>query len=358
MRSLRSTARRAFTLVELLVVIAIIALLISLLLPALASARDAAKATVCSANLRSIAQSHQTYANEFKDMIAGSPLTSGFDWLPPRNGNPYTKTSPAMFNGISVQTWDFYGPLLYHMNIKGPNDGVDIATQNGDISHRKNRWEWYRDAPYFSCPSNNITAAIFGANSLNLGAGKMMSYNMSTQFTSTEDASPIGTSPRPQIDRRGYFPRFNSLGQASMKAIVFEGHRYADGSTAPDIEIAPLAAFGGAFGGTGPWYSQSKELDRSAAPGESGRAAHISGSRLDPRRYAFRHGFKKSNNYDTIVYGNLAFGDGHVEIKSDGDATNPDYWFPGGTIFREPLDTWNYTRSQFAPKCAAGYKVP
>ncbi len=56
--------KSSFTLIELLVVVAIIAVLVAILLPALSSAREAAKITVCSSNLRQIGQADITYADE------------------------------------------------------------------------------------------------------------------------------------------------------------------------------------------------------------------------------------------------------------------------------------------------------
>ncbi|RMH13117.1 MAG: DUF1559 domain-containing protein [Planctomycetota bacterium] len=58
-----------FTLIELLVVIAIIALLIGILLPALAKAREAARAAACLSNQRQIGIALMEYANMFNDFI-------------------------------------------------------------------------------------------------------------------------------------------------------------------------------------------------------------------------------------------------------------------------------------------------
>ncbi len=59
----RRSSTRGFTLIELLVVIAIIALLVSILLPSLASARNQARNTVCTSNLKSMALATQLYLN-------------------------------------------------------------------------------------------------------------------------------------------------------------------------------------------------------------------------------------------------------------------------------------------------------
>jgi prepilin-type N-terminal cleavage/methylation domain-containing protein len=61
--------RRAFTLIELLVVISIVALLISLLLPALGKAREVARTTVCTVNIRGIGQASLLYAGDYKSQI-------------------------------------------------------------------------------------------------------------------------------------------------------------------------------------------------------------------------------------------------------------------------------------------------
>ncbi len=81
--------KRAFTLIELLVVIAIIAILAAILFPVFASAKEKAKQTSCTSNLRQMGTSVQLYLSDYDDRFPmaspndGAAWQSGFIWPVP-----------------------------------------------------------------------------------------------------------------------------------------------------------------------------------------------------------------------------------------------------------------------------------
>ncbi len=106
----RHQAKMAFTLIELLVVVAIIGILASLLLPALKSAREAARRTACLSNLRQVGLAVGQYAIDFGGRLPPSAVNAGQRITYPHH-TYYAYLLPFASSGFAYGPWQNLGHL-------------------------------------------------------------------------------------------------------------------------------------------------------------------------------------------------------------------------------------------------------
>ena len=122
--SIYSSRRRGFTLVELLVVIAIIGILVALLLPAVQAAREAARRTQCSNQLKQIGLA----AHNHHDTKSTFP-SGGLHWSNPRNFvGGGTSGIPC---GPDSQNWGWAYQILPFLELNSLYDEPNSSTVAG-----------------------------------------------------------------------------------------------------------------------------------------------------------------------------------------------------------------------------------
>jgi prepilin-type N-terminal cleavage/methylation domain-containing protein/prepilin-type processing-associated H-X9-DG protein len=125
-------SRRGFTLIELLVVIAIIAVLIALLLPAVQSAREAARRTQCVNNLKQIGLAMHNYHQTHNVFPSGSipayssPPATQDGWI---NWSPHAALLQYLEVGSIYNSLNFnYSPSYFTGNFNGDVNSTGINT--------------------------------------------------------------------------------------------------------------------------------------------------------------------------------------------------------------------------------------
>ena len=136
----RADTPRAFTLVELLVVIAIIGMLVALLLPAVQSAREAARRMECSNHLKQIGLALHNYAQAFRAFPPGciAMETTRYD--------PWTNANATSGTGLHGTGWMVQVlPFLEQTQVYGNWDFATNVLGNAALAQT--------DIAAFYCPT-------------------------------------------------------------------------------------------------------------------------------------------------------------------------------------------------------------
>src|SRR5262245_46344021 len=181
---------RGFTLVELLVVIAIIGVLVALLLPSIQAAREAARRSQCSNNLKQIGLAIHNYEDTFKAMPPGNYHGVHGSWCLHLLPFLEQKNAHAGFqNSGGIQTFRT-GGIRY-------GDSVNVAAVTGKYF------------AFYTCPSDvrnestksqysGITSHNYVANYGNTTRGRM---------------SPVGTTSTGAPNVFGGAPLIEVIGE-------------------------------------------------------------------------------------------------------------------------------------------------
>ncbi len=177
----KRSPRRAFTLVELLVVIAIIGILVGLLLPAVQSAREAARRMQCSNNLKQVTLAMHNYESSHRKLPSNYTTGAGTSG----NFSVFSQMAPFFEQGNMLSMIHFDQPLTVGCcpgQLVAPHD-VAAATP----------------IPMLTCPSEDSDRTFY-VTSLG-GAGPTQAYS-ATNYA-MNNGSGIGTQYDTRVATNG-----------------------------------------------------------------------------------------------------------------------------------------------------------
>ncbi len=305
MRKFSSHPRSAFTLIELLVVIAIIGVLIALLLPAVQSAREAARRSQCSNNLKQIGLGFHNFESANTHFPQGPhdghPESVGLDGVTPEpEGFNYVEAAPPAYGETTCCRADHpdgYNHFFHILPFMEQQNVYDLANFDAaPIWYRLDRGPNYAGdddvarvaIPIFFCPTRRAPTTEYngGTRSRNDYAGNAgffqgeiyecsspwgpSGYQESSQFT---PPPPLGLAPN--RDERAQENQGNTGGRKG--AILWSGQG----------QTRKLADFRDGLSNSIVVAEKSLPLDRHGSDGGDNERWHNSGWDEDCIRYHF-----------------------------------------------------------------------
>lgn len=214
--------RFGFTLVELLVVIAIIGILIALLLPAVQAAREAARRSQCTNNMKQLGVAIHNYHDTHK-VFPPAGLDYGWAGDPNTSYSRAPKTPPAV-SRLNVSGWVMVLPYLEQSALHDQYDftmAANTYTRNAwpgslpGVASTVNEGVVCTVIPAFRCPSDQIVPTMTDENRTNYGVangdGAKTNYDFSVQrhdYYYKYDWGHSGGRQRPNHPTAYYVRRF------------------------------------------------------------------------------------------------------------------------------------------------------
>ena len=273
---------RGFTLIELLVVIAIIALLIGLLMPSLAAARESGRTVVCASSIRQLAVASTVYAADYKGLYC--------------NGNFDNRTASG-FGRLDQVGW-----VANDLNGGYTNPGKLLCPSSESRSNENLNFNRINNNSFVNFTSQEIQDLITRGYNTNYCQSWYMAY---TGMTSNYPQR----APNPKDRRyvRGPLSESHVLNTTPGRVPLF-GDATSDVSANPDTVLMP----------DGTTAIGCKALTDGPVQGVMPDLGGV-WTRQNYTDFGPSHGKTRRKNAlgGTGVYGNIAFGDGHVSLFTD-----------------------------------------